>query len=171
VTWPTLREAHKKAAKDLGSDHPFATQKFATDGQTILTRIGETAIIDIVGGQLGFYRILRHYLAKGLDFRDQLAIRWWPLGRRRSVVIDAARSFGQPIIYKEGVPTAVLHLAYLAESRSEVSLTSVPESSGAAKPASGTTLHASAIERVAKWYDVERRSVRAAVEYELQLAA
>src|SRR6266851_4075429 len=172
VRWPTLREAHDKAAKDLGVTHPFATRKFATDGHSILARIGQAAIVDIVGGQLGFHRILKDYLVTGLDFgvKDQLAVRWWPLGRRRPVVVDASRSFGQPIVNSEGVPTAVLHRAYIAESRSQVGL-ALAEPSEAAESASGTTLHTDAIERVARWYDVERRSVRAAVEYELQLAA
>jgi hypothetical protein len=171
VKWPVLRKAHDKAANELGVDHPFATRKFSTDGHTILTRIGESAIIDIAGGQLGFYRILKRYLVKGLDFRGQLAIRWWPLGKRRSVVIDAARSFGQPIVSKEGVPTAVLHHAYLAESRAKDSLKSDRKLSGVVESVSSAAEHIDAIERVAKWYDVERHSVRAAVEYELQLAA
>ena len=171
VRWPILREAHDKAAKDLRVTHPFATRKFATDGHSILARIGQAAILDIVGGQLGFHRILKDYLVTGLDFKDQLAVRWWPLGRHRPVVIDASRSFGQPIVNREGVPTAVLHRAYIAESRSQIDLKSHADSSEAAESASSTTLHAGAIERVARWYDVERRSVRAAVEYELQLAA
>ncbi len=171
VRWPTLREAHDKAARDLGMTHPFATRKFATDGHSILARIGQATIVDIVGGQLGFHRILKDYLVTGLDFKDQLAVRWWPLGRHRPVVLDASRSFGQPIVDREGVPTAVLHRAYIAERRSQVGLTSLAEPSEAAESASGTALHAGAIERVARWYDVERRSVRAAVEYELQLAA
>jgi hypothetical protein len=171
VRWPVLRKAHDKAAQELGVDHPFATRRFATDGHTILTRIGESAIIDIAGGQLGFYRILRRYLVRGLDFRNQLAIRWWPLGKKRSVVIDAARSFGQPIVNKEGVPTAILHHAYLAESRLKSTRKSESEISRVVEPALGTAMHVEAIERVASWYDVERRSVRAAVEYELQLAA
>src|SRR5216683_3819646 len=171
VRWRTLREAHDRAAKDLRVTHPFATRKFATDGHSILARIGQAAIVDIVGGQLGSHRILKDYLVTGLDFKDQLAVRWWPLGRHRPVVIDASRSFGQPIVNREGVPTAVLHRAYIAESRSQIDLKSHADSSEAAESASGTALHAGAIERVARWYDVERRSVRAAVEYELQLAA
>src|SRR5260370_22070880 len=114
-----------------------------------------------------FRSILKDYLVTGLDFKDQLAVRWWPLGRHRPVVIDASRSFGQPIVNREGVPTAVLHRAYIAESGSQVGLKSLAEPSQTAESASGATLHASANERVARWYDVERRSVRAAVEYEL----
>jgi hypothetical protein len=64
VRWLTLREAHDKAARDLRVTHPFATRKFATDGHSILARIGQAAIVDIVGGQLGFHRILKDYLAQ-----------------------------------------------------------------------------------------------------------
>ena len=130
VTWKTLRTAHTRAVNLLGVDHPFATQNFFTDGHTILTRLDEQSILDIVGNQLAFNRVLDRYLKGVLDFVDQIPVRWWPMGRRRAVVIDATRSFGQPIIHTEGVPTAVLYRAYRAESAEEDILASIGRRGG-----------------------------------------
>jgi hypothetical protein len=167
VHWKTLRAAHARAVDILGLEHPFATQKFFTDGHTILTRIDEQSILDIVGNQLGFKRILERYLKGALEFVDQVPIRWWPMGRRRAVVIDATRSFGQPIIDTEGVPTAVLYRAYQAERSEEDRL------AGAVGEESGLNFAVDpvAIGQVSNWFGVEKRSVRTAIEYELQLAA
>jgi hypothetical protein len=167
VSWKTLRTAHARAVKLLGVDHPLATQKFFTDGHTILTRLDEQAILDIVGNQLAFNRILDRYLKGVLDFVDQVPVRWWPMGRRRAVVIDATRSFGQPIINTEGVPTAVLYRAYRAESGEQGSFPRI----GGEGASPNFVADPSAISRVANWFGVEKRSVRTAIEYELRLAA
>jgi hypothetical protein len=147
VTWRVLRVTHDRAREISGTDHPFCTREFRTDGHSVFTEVSrnlrESAVLDLFQNQLGFTRVISPYL-KGLEFEDQVVTRWWPLGRRQPVVIDGARSFGQPIIFKEGVPTAILNRAYLVED---------------------------SIERVASWFEVEKRSVRAAVKYESQLAA
>jgi uncharacterized protein (DUF433 family) len=44
-----------------------------------------------------------------------MPVRWWPLGPSAPVVIDPARSFGQPIVSTRGIPTAVLAGAGAAE--------------------------------------------------------
>ncbi len=147
VNWKVLRVTDDRAREITGTDHPFGTRKFRTNGQSIFTRVGrdlrESAVLDLLQNQLGFSRVISPFL-KGLEFHDQIVTRWWPLGRRQPIVIDGARSFGQPIIFKEGVPTAILNRAYQVED---------------------------SIDRVASWFEVEKRSVRAAVKYESKLAA
>lgn len=167
VTWANLRAAHDRAAQLLRTSHPFATQRFFTDGSRILTRIGEPAILNVGADQIVFSRIVGQYVKGPLDFEGQVPIRWWPMGRARGVVIDAGRSFGQPIISTEGVPTAVLHRAYLAEAHGEGN----SRHERAATLSGPAELSTPAVARVAKWFEVENRSVRAAVEYELRLAA
>ncbi len=194
VSWHVLRAVHERAAAMLRVDHPFATKTFLTEGHAILTRIAEPALPEIVADRRAFSRMVNRYLAgeEGLDFDDGgVAIRWWPMGKKRLVVIDPKRSFGQPIVSTEGVPTAVLYKAYLAESGSARNGKKgkddnpfdarewTPEGG---KPAtlvrlgqvpSGPrhTLDKAAIARVANWYIVEERSVRAAIEYEADFLA
>lgn len=148
VSWHTLRLASEQARKIVERDHPFSTGRFRDDGRRILTTVakdsGDLALEDIVTNQLGFEKALRDFL-KGLEFVEDQAARWFPTKDRR-VVIDPARSFGQPVVIKEGVPTLVLSKAFKAER---------------------------SLERAAEWYRVEVDSVKAAVAFEqrLQLAA
>jgi hypothetical protein len=121
VSWQVLRAAYERAAEILRVDHPLATKRFLTDGYAILTRVAEPALLEIVTDRRVFSRLVNRYLAGegGVDFdAGGMAARWWPLGKKRLVVIDPKRSFGQPIVNTEGVPTAVLYNAYLAESSS-----------------------------------------------------
>lgn len=148
VSWRSLRLAHERACELIGSSHPFSTEMFRSDGRHIFADItsetGEPILLNLASNEFAFKRILAPYLYDGLEFADQQAARWWPMGTRRRVVIDPARSFGQPIVAREGLPTAVLANAYRVEK---------------------------SVEAVARWYDVEKRSVRDAVEFEQRLAA
>jgi hypothetical protein len=194
VTWHVLRVGHERMAAMLRVDHPFATKTFFTDGPAILKRIAEPVLLEAAGSEVVFSEIVERYFAgrESLDFDDDnMAARWWPMGRKRLVVIDPERSFGQPIVSTEGVPTAVLYKAYIAES---VSARNGKKGKDAdppdarewtrqgGKPAtivrlgqgqSGPrhTLDKAATARVANWYVVEERSVRAAIEYESDFLA
>lgn len=148
VSWKTIRIAAAKARQITGSDHPFASRAFVTDGRTIFAEIaqrtGNRELLDLRSDQMAFRRVLLPSLRSRLDLSKEGVQRLWPLGKRRPVVIDPARQFGQPISRDEGVPTAVLADAYRAMS---------------------------SIDAVARWYDVARASVRAAVDFEQRLAA
>jgi len=163
VRWPRLRKAYEKAGEVLGIDHPFATRRFLTDGYSVLLKVNDRYLLDLVSDQFSLFEMLRPYLrTDGLDFADEFAARWWPMGKRKPVFIDGRLSFGQPVI-TEGVPTVTLHRAYLAELRS----------------ATGSTVHAPAsqtidqktVRYIAEWYSITSLSVRAAIEYETRLAA
>jgi len=125
----------------------LCTNRFVTDGRTILAEVGEAAgeqtLLDLVRNQYAFKRILRPYL-HGLEFDDDFVVRWWPLGEKRNVVLDPDRSFGAPIASGSGVPTAVLARAYRTEDDLDV---------------------------VARWYEVSKKEVKDAVQFESDLAA
>lgn len=162
VRWPRLRKAYKRAADVLGVDHPFATRRFLTDGYSILLKIDDSYLLDLVSDQFALFAVLRPYLkTDGLEFADEFAARWWPMGKRKPVFIDGRLSFGQPVV-TQGVPTLVLHRAYLAERRCRTSI---------ATSASTQAVDRKIIHYVADWYSITPRSVRAAVEYEMRLAA
>ncbi|HUU85616.1 MAG TPA: DUF433 domain-containing protein [Phycisphaerae bacterium] len=148
VTWRTIRRAAERARVLFDNEHPFCTESFQTDGRSIFAEVidetGETSLIDVVKSQYAFKRMLQPYLYIGLEFQADQLVRWWPLGMRRRVVIDPRRAFGQPIVAKEGVPTAILAGAVQLEQ---------------------------SVAEVADWYEVDPRSVRDAVEFEEKLAA
>jgi len=148
VSWPTIREAARRAAKLFNNNHPFSTKRFLTDGRSIFAELisetGERHLLDIVKNQYAFRQVISREFRKGLEFStDGHLLRWWPLGQNKAVVIDPERSFGHPIIAKEGVRTSVLAQAYNAEG---------------------------SVITVAKWFEVDRKAVENAIAYEKKLA-
>lgn len=147
VNWKTLRETHRQAQEVLGNPHPFATGRFLTDGRNLLLEVPvrrrDPGLLNIVRKQWEFRRIVSPFL-KDLDYEKDRILRWWPVAGHRRVVVDPQRSFGQPVVSREGVPTVVLAKAFAVEE---------------------------SYDTVARWYEVSPRSVRDAVEFEHELAA
>jgi uncharacterized protein (DUF433 family) len=146
-SWKLIRLAEQHAREVFSLDHPFATKTFKTDGKRIFADLrksrGERPLIDLVDNQFAFRSLVEPNL-RDLDFDSHLkAVRWWPLGIRHRVLLDPQRNFGQPIV-PEGVPTSVIWQA---------------------------SRHGDSLETVAKWYEVDARAVKDAVEFERKLAA
>jgi uncharacterized protein (DUF433 family)/DNA-binding transcriptional MerR regulator len=149
VSWKSIRMAAECAAEIVHDSYPFSTRRFKTDGRSIFAEIlqetGDESLLDLVKSQYEFKSIVEPFLFEGLEF-SALGIepvRWWPLGMNRRVVIDPERSFGQPIVDPESVPTRVLASAFRAEG---------------------------SIQAVARWYEVDLKSVEDALEFEGQHA-
>lgn len=146
-----IRKALDVAREVTGTDHPFATARFRTDGRSIFLRVAgelaeeaEPVLIDLLKQQYALNRIVEPSL-KDLDFDDGgVASRWWPAGRAKPIVLDPAHAFGRPIIADVGVTTRALADAAVAE---------------------GT------VERVARMYEVSVAAVRDAIAFERRLAA
>jgi uncharacterized protein (DUF433 family) len=150
VRWKVIRTAAEKAAEIIADSHPFSTKQFKTDGRSIFAEIvqrsGEESLLDLAKSQYAFKSVVEPFLFEGVEFPEggDQPVRWWPLGRDHRVVLDPERSFGRPIITPESVPTAILARAFQAEG---------------------------SIDSVARWYEVDPRSVLDAVEFEKKLAA
>src|SRR5262245_27315328 len=91
-----------------------------------------------------FEKVIRPFL-KNVEFdHGKVPLRWWPRGKSRQVALDPRRSFGHPIIFREGISTKVL----------------------------ARSAHANdSIEEVARWFHIAPASVRAAIDYGQALAA
>jgi uncharacterized protein (DUF433 family) len=113
VSLQKLRQALVMAQDLLKHTHPFTTARFRTDGRSLFVEIGQETdapqLYDVLGRQYGFHRIIEPSF-KDVDLDVEIT-RWWPLGKRRSVVLDPQRSFGAPIANGSGIPTAALALA------------------------------------------------------------
>ncbi len=143
VQWKTLRLARVQAERAIGP-YPFSRGKFVTDGRSIFYDMApraksDGAFLNLVSHQTSFKRIVERFMVSLKFDADGQAIEWWPLGKSKLVVLNPKRSFGQPIVPREGVPTSILSRSYRVER-------SYP--------------------RVARWYAVSERAVRHAVEYE-----
>ncbi len=107
------------------------------------TENADAALLDLISSQGEFQRIVAPVLTQ-LEFAQDSLARWWPMGRKRNVVVDPLRNLGQPTAAKSGVPTEVLARSVNANA---------------------------SVETVARWYEVLPEEVRDAVEFEESLAA
>jgi hypothetical protein len=114
-----VRAAIVLASEIMGEDRPLSTARFRTDGRDIFFQVVETdengdqreRLLNLFRRQYEFRQIIEPLL-KTVEFDDQgIPLLWWPLGRRANVLIDPARSFGQPIDAASSVPTAILAAA------------------------------------------------------------
>lgn len=103
VSWKVIRIAAEKARERFHVPHPFMTDAFASDGRTIFEQmqregVRESKVVDLVTDQFCFREVILPSFRAQIDVSERGAERWWPLGRKKSVVLDPARQFGQPII-------------------------------------------------------------------------
>lgn len=143
VSWKVIRTVQELARKQFSFDHPFSTNRFRTDGShlvmTAMREDKQSTLFDIATRQ-------QIFLGAAVPFREELdmngedsVLRWWPLGRKRNVVLDPARSWGRPLIPRTGLPTAVIRHAL-----------------NAGATASG----------VASWFELSEAELRDAEEFE-----
>lgn len=135
---PTIRSCLDYARELVEDDHPFSTRRFKTDGRRLFLESQAGTLIDLRVRQHVFKRIVEPSF-KDLDFDAEAASRWWLLPRKRTIVLDPARSFGQPIVAECGVPTARLAQAVEAEG---------------------------SLDRVARLYEIKPTLVRDALAFE-----
>ena len=144
VSLKTIRMVYNKAKDKIGFNHPFSTMKFKTDGKSILMQVDDRTLLTIINDQYEIKKILDPFLFDAFDFKQDVVNRIWPLGKNRQVVIDPNRSFGKPIVNKEGVLVEILFQAYKTEK---------------------------SFKKVASWFEVSNKSVKDAVDYYQKLAA
>lgn len=143
----TIRDIIKYCRLELGVDYPLATQTFKTDRRKIYMHAGDGRLLEVLGGQRGaqaWDEILDPFL-RNLDYQNELARRWWPLGREdKRVVVDPDYGFGLPVIMGSGVRTDSIAEQYEA----------------------GDT-----VEHIAYDFNVTPEQIEGALELERQLAA
>lgn len=139
---PTIRLCLDRAREMLGEDHPFSTRAFKSDGKRIFLEITkgveEPRLIDLKDRQHVFRDFIMPSLY-GLEFGEDYAERWWLVPSKKTLVVDPARSFGQPILHRNGLLTSRVVQEINAEGSAE---------------------------RVAKLYDAPLSAIRDAVRFE-----
>ena len=144
-----IRKAAIEAAKLLDASHPFAIRKMFTDGKTIFAKIAKEAndssLLDLLQKQYQLGDFIESILYECIDFgKDNYTKRWWPLGKDKDIVLDPLRSMGQPIINTYNVKTELIYDLYKANHN---------------------------INEICDWYELDKNSVKLAIEYEKSLAA
>jgi uncharacterized protein (DUF433 family) len=149
VSWPLIRDAAGVAARMFSTSHPFALRQVYADPHSLYGSVrehdGSESLVQLVGhGQLAIPQLVKPYLEQIEFGADDVARRWWPMGRDGGVVVDPRVAFGAPTIEGTRIRTRLLADAYDAE---------LPVFGG------------KAAERVAWTYEIDPRQVRTALTF------
>lgn len=150
VDLKVIRATVDAASSSLGSDYPLSNKRFMTDGRRIFLHAmeqttGNSQLIDLAGRQFVFSEVIKPSLYAGIEYEDGGARRWFPLGSRKTVVLDPGLQFGTPVLVDVAIPTDTIHASFIAEQRDKA--------------------------MVARIFSITPRMVMAAVEFEEKLAA
>lgn len=112
-----IRITRQYLSEQFQSEHPFTRYQFKTDGLHILMDYFETKVAlrerPIVAtseyGQLAWANLLGDKFAE-FDYEYEMALRWYPAGRKSQVVIDPRFRFGQPMV--QGLETWAIKGSY-----------------------------------------------------------
>lgn len=133
--------AHKLLSVKYDTAFPFAQKELLegiqTDGKKVYLSLGEDTMTLDGTNQLNMSLIKLFF--KKLDFgSDQLAMRFWPLGKKKSVVIDPKRQMGHAVLGNHNIyPETIFNLYKGGDS----------------------------IDFIAYLYELDVKSVRDAIEY------
>jgi uncharacterized protein (DUF433 family) len=144
-----IRKAAITASNLLNTSHPFAIKKMFTDGKSIFAKIAkkedDLSLLDLINKQFQFDEIVEPILYECIDFNKyDYAERWWPLGKKKEIVLDPSRNMGQPILNKYNVRTELIFELY-------------------------KTNHS--IDEISEWYELDKKAIEVAISFEKGLAA
>ena len=144
-----IRRAAITASGLLNSSHPFAIRKMFTDGKSIFAKIAQeendTSLLDLLNKQYQFSKIVEPTLYECIDFNKyDYAERWWPMGKKKGIVLDPSRNMGQPILNKYNVRTELIYDLYRAKH---------------------------SISEISDWYELDKNAIKTAIGFEKGLVA
>jgi|SRR5215217_2785586 len=93
----------------LRKPRPLVTETFKTSGRDVFIQASSGYLLNVLhqAGMQAWDEVLDPFL-KDLDYEDEIARRWWPLGKEREVVVDPDYGFGLPVIAGSGVRTEII---------------------------------------------------------------
>ena len=149
ISLQKIRKAAIAASNLLNTSHPFAIKKMFTDRKTIFAKIAQeendTSLLDLLNKQFQLDEVVEPILYECIDFNEyDYAEKWWPLGKKKDIVLDPSRNMGQPILNKYNVRTELIYELY-------------------------KTNHS--INEISEWYELDEKSIEAAISFEKDLAA
>lgn len=138
----TIKKVAERAATDFDLATPFISKRFRTDGRRVFLELQEDMpanndepavtrrereLIEVLTGQQQFADIVEPSLFANVDWTDDLASRWWPLGKVCAVNLDPTVIFGAPRIDATRIPTGVVANEVKAEGGGEPAMKAVAD--------------------------------------------
>jgi len=140
-----ILKAHSVISESLKTNFPFASSRILTDGNSILFSPDIQTIINADETlQYNLKEVIEPFCKK-IDFNsNSLAYKFWPLGKKNSIVVDPHHQFGQPIIKGTNILAETLYRMNKAGE---------------------------SIEFIAKLYELKPKNVKDSINYFNKLAA
>lgn len=99
VSTKKILTAHEEMALHLKTQYPFASSKVLTTGKSILFTLDDGTTIQADKSKQIVFREIIESFCKKIEFSEnELAQRYWPLGKKHSIIVDPHHQFGQPVI-------------------------------------------------------------------------
>lgn len=116
VSTREIIKSHSFLQEKFKTAFPFADKqvmsKLKLNGKKLIAEI-ENSFVNTDGSyQLNFSFI--SFLLEKIDFEENLAVRYYPLGKDKSIVIDPKRRFGNPVIASKNIEAEIICSHYKA---------------------------------------------------------
>jgi uncharacterized protein (DUF433 family) len=105
--------ARNSIAKEQKLPYPFASSRLYANAKRIWYNADGTTYDADGSRQQNFENFIEDYY-KCIDFKDEIANRFYPRGKNNSVVVDPHRQLGQPIIEGTNIPAETIYSMYEA---------------------------------------------------------
>lgn len=117
-----ILNAHKELSRLYNNPFPFAhrsvSSNMRTDGRKLFLETPE-GIITLDGTNQFNLKLLKVFF-KNLEFDgDDLASRYWPLGKEKNIVVDPEHKMGHPVIKGTNIFPQVIYNHYVAKESIE----------------------------------------------------
>jgi uncharacterized protein (DUF433 family) len=118
VTLDRLRRAHQFTRERFALEYPFASLRLKTDGVHVLQEFegaepGASLLVLDRAGQLTLPGDVVQVI-ETFAYEDELASRWFPLGKNVPIVIDPHYGAGRPTIPQRRLTIETIHKRWLA---------------------------------------------------------
>ena len=112
VPLQSIRRALEFSASVLHVDRPLLSLEFKIHGKSLFLRYAAEGSDDYLlnasrRGQLAWPDALDEFI-ESIDYEDEIARRWWPLGRSEPVIVDTLLNGGRPSTALAGVRTIAI---------------------------------------------------------------
>jgi uncharacterized protein (DUF433 family) len=113
VSAQSIARSHEIISQELNISFPFANAIILTDGKKVFySKDGDLIINADKSKQINFKSIIEGFCHK-IDFgKDDHALRYWPLGKGKNIVVDPHHQLGQPTVKNTNILAETLYSMY-----------------------------------------------------------
>jgi uncharacterized protein (DUF433 family) len=112
ISTKNILKSRKAISLDLNTPYPFANANLLSDGNKIWYEF-EGSIVNADGSrQTAFVEIIKTFANKVEFNSSNIAERFWPAGKKSSIVVDPHHQFGQPVIDGTNIASQTIFSMY-----------------------------------------------------------